>query len=190
MKVFDFDNTIYHGESSIDFSIFMIRKNRRIILYLPTIFICLVKYKLCLVDKVKLEKTINDFLKVMIKDKRETFRMIVEFWAKNEHKLNKRILGLIKRDDVIMTASPSFLVHGIQERLNTRNIICTEVDPDKKEMTYFNFGENKLRRYNKLYGDRKIDCLFTDSYNDKAIMDISEKVYIVRKGRIRRLKTS
>ena len=177
MKVFDFDNTIYHGESSIDFSIFMIRKNRRIILYLPTIFICLVKYKLCLVDKVKLEKTINDFLKAKYPG-----------WEQTSY--NKRILGLIKRDDVIMTASPSFLVHGIQERLNTRNIICTEVDPDKKEMTYFNFGENKLRRYKKLYGDRKIDCLFTDSYNDKAIMDISEKVYIVRKGRIRRLKTS
>ncbi len=190
MKVFDFDNTIYRGESSIDFSIFMIRKNKRIILYLPTIFISLVKYKLCLVNKVKLEKTINDFLKVMIKDKRETFRTIAEFWSKNEHKLDKKILNIIKHDDVIMTASPSFLVHGIQKRLNTRNIICTEVDPDKREMTYFNFGENKLRRFKELYGDRKIDCLFTDSYNDKAIMDISEKVFMVRKGHIRRLRTS
>ena len=190
MKVFDFDNTIYRGESSIDFSIFMIRKNKRIILYLPTIFISLVKYKLCLVNKVKLEKTINDFLKVMIKDKRETFRTIAEFWSKNEHKLDKKILNIIKHDDVIMTASPSFLVHGIQKRLNTRNIICTEVDPDKREMTYFNFGENKLRRFKELYGDRKIDCLFTDSYNDKAIMDISEKVFMVRKGHIRRFRTS
>ena len=29
MKVFDFDNTIYRGESSVDFSFYMIRHNRK-----------------------------------------------------------------------------------------------------------------------------------------------------------------
>lgn len=188
MKVFDFDNTIYHGESSVDFSLFMIRKNRRIILYLPVIFFNLIKYKLCLVDKKRLEATINNFLKVMIKDKEETFNTIAEFWEENVCKLNRRMLALIKKNDVIITASPRFLIEGIQERLNTRNLICTEVDPDKRELICFNFGETKLRRFRRLYGDKRIDCLFTDSYNDRAIMDISERVYFVRKGRIKRLK--
>ena len=46
MKVFDFDNTLYHGESAVDLAIFMIKNNKKIILYLPKIFINLIKYKL------------------------------------------------------------------------------------------------------------------------------------------------
>ena len=37
MIVFDFDNTLYRGESSVDFALFMIRYNPRIILWLPKI---------------------------------------------------------------------------------------------------------------------------------------------------------
>ena len=51
MKVFDFDNTLYRGESSIDLSFYMVRYNRRILLYVPTILISLVRYKMCLMGK-------------------------------------------------------------------------------------------------------------------------------------------
>ena len=50
MKVFDFDNTLYHGESSVDLALYMIRTNKKIIKYLPSIFINLIKYKLCMVE--------------------------------------------------------------------------------------------------------------------------------------------
>ena len=62
MKVFDFDNTLYHGESAVDLALYMIKNNKKIILYLPKIFINLIKYKLCLVDKKKIVAAINDFL--------------------------------------------------------------------------------------------------------------------------------
>ena len=48
MKVFDFDNTIYRGESSVDYSFYMIRHNKKILRYVPTILFSLVGYKLCL----------------------------------------------------------------------------------------------------------------------------------------------
>ena len=54
-------------------------------------------------------------------------------------------------------------------------------------MKYFNFGDNKVKRYKELYGDKRISCLFTDSYNDRALMDISDKVFIVKKGRLKLL---
>ncbi len=42
-----------------------------------------------------------------------------------------------------------------------------------------------MKRFREQFGDRKIERFYTDSYNDKAMMDISEKVYIVKKGKIR-----
>lgn len=188
IKVFDFDNTIYKGESSFDLVIFMIKNNKKILLYLPSIFINMIKYKLCMVDKEKLIKKINNYMKVMIMDQDELNALVKKFWKKKIHKLDRNMLRRIKREDVIITAGPDFLIHGIKKLLNTSNIISSEVDAEKIEVKYFNFGDNKVKKYKELYGNKRISCLYTDSYNDKALMDISDRVYIVKKGRLKLIK--
>lgn len=187
IKVFDFDNTIYRGESSIDLALFMIKNNKKIILYLPTIFYNMIKYKLCLVEKKKLTKTINNFMSAIIVERKELLELVDRFWEKNLYKLDRKMLKRIKSDDVIITAGPDFLINGIKKMLNTNHIISSEIDENKNEMKYFNFGDNKVKRFKKLYGNKRISCLFTDSYNDKALMDISDKVFIVKKGRLKLL---
>ena len=188
MKVFDFDNTLYHGESAVDLALYMIRNNKRIILYLPKIFYNLMKYKLCLADKKKMVRAINDFMKNAVRSREELFGSVQGFWEENRHKLDRDILARIKSDDVIISAGPDFLLYGIKELLSTDNIICSRIDPEKLRVKYLNFGGNKVRRYRALYGDRPVNCFYTDSYNDKAMMDIAERVYIVRKGRLKRIK--
>ena len=69
MKVFDFDNTLYRGESSLDFSLFMIRANKRILLYLPVIASNTIRYKLCLVDRQELGDSINKYMKIIVRSK-------------------------------------------------------------------------------------------------------------------------
>lgn len=188
MKVFDFDNTLYHGESAVDLALYMIRNNKRIIKYLPSIFINLIKYKLCMVEKKKMVYAINDFLRNALRDKEELFGAINGFWQKNSCKLDKNMLKKINKDDVIITAGPDFLINGIRELLGTDNIICSRIDSDKMKVKYLNFGDNKVKQYKAVYGDKQIDCFYTDSYNDKALMDISDKVYIVKKGKLNRIK--
>jgi len=188
VNVYDFDNTLYYGESSIDFSFFLIRNNKRIILWLPKIFWNLIIYKLCLVNRDKLEKTINDFLKIIIKDKDEFLDLIKKFWVKNKKKLNTDIIKQIKPEDAIISAGPYHLLDAIRNELGTSNLICSEIDLDKKLVTYLNFSSNKVKRYHETYGDTSIDKFYTDSYNDKAMMDISDKVYLVKKGKIKCIK--
>ena len=182
MKVFDFDNTIYRGESSIDFSFYMIRHNKKILLYVPTILISLVKYKMCLMKKEKIETLITDFFAGVLDGTEDAPVLIRNFWETHAHKLNAKILALIGPEDVIMSASPVFLVAGIREKLNTDNIIGTEVDMEQKRITWFNFGDNKVKRFRELYGNRTIDAFYTDSYNDRALMEISRTTFIVKKG--------
>ena len=184
MKVFDFDNTIYLGESSVDFFLLMVKKNKNLVFYLPKVFYALLRYKLCLVSKEKLENIINKYLKVIIKDKKIILDLVDEFWKNNYTKLDNKMLELIDKDDVIITAGPNFLINGIRDRLNTKNIISTEVDLDKCEIINFNFGFNKVISYKNKYGDKKIDEFYTDSYNDKPLMELAEKSYLVKKGKI------
>ena len=188
MKVFDFDNTLYHGESAVDLALYMIKNNKRIILYLPKIFINLIKYKLCMVDKKKMVTAINDFLNNVLCSKDEVYSAVNGFWEKNKYKLDRKMLDKIRRDDVIITAGPDFLINGIRNLINTDHIISSIIDPDKMKVRYLNFGDNKVKGYRALYGEKNIDCFYTDSYNDKALMDISDRVFIVKKGRLRRIK--
>ena len=71
MKAFDFDNTLYRGESSLDFSLYMIRTHKKIFLYLPIIMANTISYKLCLVDKDKLGAEICKYMKLIIRDNAE-----------------------------------------------------------------------------------------------------------------------
>lgn len=182
MKVFDFDNTIYRGESSVDFSFYMIRHNKKIIRYVPTILFTLAGYKMCLLSKERLENIINDFCAGVLDGTESPVDFVKPFWKENAHKLNRRLLAMISPDDVIISASPIFLIEGIGEKLNTDKLVGTEVDFEQKKIKWFNFGGNKVKRYKALYGDKTIDAFYTDSYNDKEMMDISRKVFIVKKG--------
>ena len=188
MKVFDFDNTLYHGESAVDLALYMIRNNKRIILYLPKIFINLIKYKLCLVNKRKMVDAINDFLQNVLSGKDELYCAVDGFWAKNRRKLDRKMLNMIEKDDVIITAGPDFLINGIRDLINTDNIISSRINADTMKVKYLNFGSNKVKGFKAMYGNRNIDCFYTDSYNDKALMEISDSVFIVKKGRLKRIK--
>lgn len=188
IKVFDFDNTIYRGESSIDFALYMLRYNKRILLFLPDLLWNLISYKLCIVSREKLERRINDAIKVIVRDREELLRLSRSFWLRHSHKLDEHILRLIDEEDLIITAGPFFLIDAIKHRLNTRNLICSEVDWERREVSYFNFGDNKVKRYRELCGEKKIDRFYTDSFNDKAMMDIAERVFIVRNGNIKCIK--
>ena len=187
MKVFDFDNTIYLGESSLDFILLMMKYNKKIIFHLPIVFITLIKYKMCIINKDKLELLINKYLKLLIKNKSEILDLVDDFWKTHEKNLDINMLKIINEEDAIITAGPDFLINGIKGKLNTKNIISTEVNLDKMEITNFNFGSMKAENYKRKYRDKKINAFYTDSYNDKPLMNLSKQIYLVKKGKIKKI---
>ena len=182
VKVFDFDNTIYRGESGLHFAFYMIKHNKKIIRYIPKILVAAVKYELCWLSKEKLESIINSIFAGVLDGTESPEELAAPFWEKRTDRLHQNILSLIEPEDVIISASPVFLLDCIREYLKTDHIIGTEMDVAAKKITWFNFGDNKVKRYTEQYGDRKIDAFYTDSYNDRAMMEIAEEVYIVKKG--------
>ena len=72
---------------------------------------------------------------------------------------------------------------NVKEFLNSK-IIKTDVG----EETYLCFLENKVKIFRELYPDAHIANFYTDSMNDKAMMDIADHVYLVKKDRITKIK--
>lgn len=188
MKVFDFDNTLYFGESAIDFVLFLIKKNKKILLWVPTIFFGLLKYKLCLISKERIEKITNDFMESVIKNRKDIEDKVDEFWHKYGKNLNIELINQIEKEDAIITAGPSFLIEKIKDCLKTANIICSNIDLETKKVISFNFGENKVKSFYEKYGDKSIESFYTDSFNDQAMMNISQKVFLVKRKKIKQIK--
>lgn len=188
MKVFDFDNTLYDGESIFDFAMFVIRKKKSLLFYVPIGIKMLFFYKMRRYDIDSYTKDLKKYMKPLLENQEFIQNLVGEFWEEHIDKLYPHMLKKIKKEDVIVTASPDFLISGIQDVLNTDHILSTEVDFQKRCLRYLNFQENKVKLFYKKFSKKQIDEFYTDSYNDKPFMDISKSVYLVKKGVCKKIK--
>lgn len=182
MKAFDFDNTLYRGESVFDFALFMIKKKKKFLFYIPSFVKLLIFYKSTKISIEKFTKSLEKYSQIFLKNKEEIFSYVDEFWEKNIDKIYPEMLEKVKENDVIITASPSFLIERIQNILPTKNILATKLDLDKGKIIYLNFQSNKVEHFKKIYPHATIEEFYTDSMNDLAMMNISKNVYLVKKG--------
>lgn len=111
-----------------------------------------------------------------------------EFWKKNRFRLKSTFLDKLTTDDIIITASPRFLMEQIQPFLKTTHIICSEFDTDKGEFEFACYQENKVYALKKLYPDTIINSFYTDSMNDSPLMKIANKSFLVKKNKISIIK--
>ena len=188
MKVFDFDNTIYDGESSFDFALYVMKKKKSLIVHLPAILRILFLYKICKMDIEEFTKRLEKYASIFLENQELIEESVEEFWNRRIEKLYPNMLKKIKEDDVIITTCPSFLINGIRDVLNTDHILSTELDLQSGRIQYLNFKENKVKKWKKVYPNKKVDALYTDSYNDKPLMELAKSVYIVNHGIPKKIK--
>ena len=65
MQAFDFDNTIYKGESAFDFALFAFKKNKRFILYTFPLIKLLIKYKRCKMTPDEFTDELNKYIYII-----------------------------------------------------------------------------------------------------------------------------
>jgi len=189
MKVFDFDNTIYDGESLFDFFTFITKKNKKALLYIPVALKILLQYKLKLITDENVNSLASKFTSLIVKDQNQLDLYIKEFWDLNRKKLKPEFLRKLKRNDVIITASPSLLMDGIKEQLKGVKIIASEFNLETNQFDFLCLGENKVKKFESIYGKRKkIKEFYTDSLNDLPMVKKAKKAYMVKNNKIKRIK--
>ena len=176
MNVYDFDETIYKGDSSIDFYKFCLIHKFRIIKYIPKQFKAMVLYKFKKIDKTKMKESYFAFLKDI-----NTEEFLKIFWNKKEKRIKKWYLEQKREDDLIISASPVFLLKPICDKLEITNLIASEVDSHTGKFLEKNCkGVEKVVQYKKIYKDKKIEEFYSDSYSDTPLAKLAEKAFIVK----------
>ena len=106
---------------------------------------------------------------------------IKAFWEKNSLKIKKFYLEQKKSDDVIISASPRFLLEPVCHSLGIRNLICSEVDVKTGKFDGLNcWGEEKVVRFRKVFGNVSPEEFYSDSLSDTPMAKISKTAFIVK----------
>lgn len=188
MNVYDFDNTIYDGESVVDFYLFCARKKPSLIKYFPLMLHMLVKYKLGLISISELENKAAKYALNIFSSIDSSEKAVSEFWDKNEYKIKDFYKRQQREDDIIISASCSFLLYEICRRLGIKNLICSEIDLSSGKINQVCFRSNKPLILKKLFPNIDLENFYTDSKNDMPMIEIAKNAYLVKKNRIIKIK--
>lgn len=186
MRVFDFDNTIYRGESVFDFYLFSLRYNPRAAKLIFTVLSYVLKYKTGRMTIEQLKTGCTKYAHDYIASFPDPEKMVVSFWNSHMKKIKKWYKP--QQDDIIMTASFNVIMDEICKRLGVSRCVCSVINKDTLEVEYLNFSKNKKDKFMELFGDTEIDEFYTDNISDMPMVEIARSAYLVRGNKIKRIK--
>lgn len=177
MNVYDFDKTIYNGDSTADFYLYSLRKHPKILLLVPSVIFAAVKYYVFKKgNKTQMKETIYKFL-IHCNMPEDTD----DFWGKNIHKIKKWYLLQQKKDDVVISASPEFLLKPVCKKLGINYLIASNVNSQTGKYSGINcHGEEKVRKFFDVFPNGSIENFYSDSYSDTPLAEISQKSFLVK----------
>ena len=104
-----------------------------------------------------------------------------EFWAGHLSKLKSWYPGLHRDDDVVISASPEFLVLPACKALHISRVMGSPVDMHTGKYTGANCsGPEKPLRFRERYPNSEVENFFSDSLSDTPMAEISRQAYLVK----------
>lgn len=188
MNVYDFDNTVYDGETLVDFILYYVFHDIRIWKYIPKLLIIWLKDSFHLFTVEQAVEAYSAFLEGYFVHIETLDEDTVKFWDKHEKKLKPFYEEIRRDDDVFVTGTTDFIFEEIAKRRGYKNYITSCVDRKTGKFTALCFLENKVRLFQEKYPNTEIENFYTDSENDRAMMNISRNVYLVKGKKITKIK--
>ncbi len=191
VDIYDFDGTIYRGDSTVDFIRFLLGKRKLLALSLLA----------CVPDAVRLlfDKNLTTFKSSLFSRLSEHVDLNAEgraFWETTaaQDKINEWIRQR-KRDvpTIIASASPDFELKWIARQLDA-DLICTNCDPKTGMVIGVNCkSSEKVRKIREKYGEVSVRAMYTDNISaDRPLLELAEEQYRVdpKTGTVSRIQIS
>lgn len=177
MVGYDFDKTIYKGDSSTDFFFYMIFSRPYLLLFVPYFLIVFALYGMKILKKKKFKECVFFFVPLYS----NIDKIVDKFWARNANKLMKWYPPQ-KQDenDIIVSASLLFIIKPVLEMLNIKNYIATNYNVKTGKIYGDNcYGEAKVNEFKRVYPKAKLEAFYSDSLSDLPMMKLAKKAYLV-----------
>lgn len=175
MNVYDFDKTIYDGDSTADFIFYSIKKHPKVLLNLPLTIWAYFLYIIGVYTKTKFKEKMYRFLLYIPDIDKE----VENFWKIQIKNIKKWYLNQKKQDDLIISASPEFLLKPICAILGV-SLIASVVDKKSGKYSGENcHGKEKVKRMYAKIPYPQIEEFYSDSLSDEPLAKEALQAFIV-----------
>ncbi|MDD3920742.1 MAG: haloacid dehalogenase-like hydrolase [Eubacteriales bacterium] len=182
MNVYDFDGTIYRHDSTVEFYKYCVLLRPYLILLWP--------YQLVLALLLLLHIIPFDCFKarffVFLRFVKNVDGLVLRFWEKLGKKdLEAWYLKQKQPTDVIVSATPAFILEPICRELGVQRLIATRMDKHTGRMPGKNCkGAEKVPRFREHYPNNTVERFYSDSLSDAPMAKLANKSYFVKKGKV------
>ena len=181
MDVYDFDKTLYRGDSTADFTLHCLWYYQRTLTTLPGTAAAVIRWKRGQITKTDFKDTLYRYLPLVPDIEAEVAR----FWSSHE----ARIGGPCNPQpgDLVISASPEFLLRDVCAKRGWQ-LLASPVNSQTGRVTGQNCsGEEKVRRFREAYPDASVERFFSDSRNDTPMARLADQAFLVDvfKGTVR-----
>lgn len=177
MNVYDFDHTVYRGDSSVDFSVYCMKNHPVLLLFLPLQCLAVAGILTGILSSRKGKEWFFCFLKWLKYPEKD----IVGFWETHRKKLQLWYLSRQKNDDLIISASPYFLLEPLVCGQWRVNLIATDMDPGSGCIAGKNCkGQEKVRLFKERFGGVQVEEFYSDSRSDTPMAELAQRAYLVK----------
>lgn len=182
VDVYDFDGTIYNGDSSLDFFLFCLGKNKKLIRFLPKLILFFIGYCFKIISIKKFKEKFFSFIRDI--DNKEL--VIRQFWHKNNFKINNYFIENMKnkKEVYVISASPEFLLQPYLKQFNNVKLIATNVTNNGKIIGENCKGKEKLKLLLENTNEIKIENFYSDSLSDLPLVEIASNSFHVSNGKV------
>lgn len=178
VNVYDFDHTIYDGDASRDFILYCILHSLRTWKYVPIQCFATIGYAFRLLNRRQFKQLMFSFLRGL----RDPEAYVDAFWKSHEHKVKTWYIAQKHPNDLIISASPEFLLRPLTVRLGLRPPIATIMDICTGHITGKNCrGAEKVKRLRLFDQSLVIESFYSDSMVDAPLLKLARHPYLVQK---------
>lgn len=178
MNVYDFDGTIYDGDSTVDFYFYCLRKRPRIALYAFRQALGVLRCAVGTIDPTRMKEEFFSFLPAL----GDAEELAVSFWEARRGKMKNWYLERKEEGDVVVSASPEFLLRPVCAQLGIGPPIATRVDPGSGRIQGRNCkGAEKVLRFAQRFPEGEIRHFYSDSLSDAPLAELASKAFLVKK---------
>ena len=173
MNVYDFDETVFKGDTEVYFFRYMFRLLGPFPWKLNYDFHeWISNHKL--MRKTKAREMGYRLLRVVP----DIDAVLEDFWDEHEKYLLDWYLKAKKPDDVIASGTPAFLMIPIVKRLGLTELIATDMDKHTGKVNgNYVVLQEKVTEFRKKYPGQVIDNFYSDSWTDHYLAEIAEHAF-------------
>lgn len=181
MNTYDFDETIYVKDSSVTFYKYCLRKYPGAVWRtVPRSLVYALRYAAGRIRAKELKQQLFSFLKYL----GNVDAAVSAFWDEKFDLVGQWYLAQKRDDDIIISASPEFLLAPAAQRLGVR-LIGTVMDKRTGAISGENCHDSeKVRRFRAQYPDAHTECFYSDSLSDTPMAEIAGRAFLVDHGKL------